>query len=371
MYASIRAFLLVNGLAIAAVAAAALLLLGLPLAARHALTAPALFAVAGAVALLVALVATLLLVRGVARPLDRLLLAAGRLGTLEARGAGELPLLGERGGYPLSRAALAFERLALAFGEERVRLADKVKELTEANRALELARESLVRSEKLATVGRLAAGLAHEVGNPLGAIAGYLEIARSRLPAGAHPDLKDALRRIGLAAERIDRTVRDLLDFARPAPPVLAPLSLPSAVEAAVRLARVQTRFREVELAIELPGNLPRVIADEHYLAQVLLNLLLNAGDALEGEGQVRLSARVLGEGAQVALSVEDSGPGIPDCELPRIFDPFYTTKEPGAGTGLGLAICHRIMESFGGEITARNGARRGAVFELRFRAAP
>jgi C4-dicarboxylate-specific signal transduction histidine kinase len=106
-------------------------------------------------------------------------------------------------------------------------------------------------------------------------------------------------------------------------------------------------------------------------VAQVLLNLLLNAGDAMGGSGRVRLSARAGGEAARVVLTVEDAGPGIAPQDLPRIFDPFFTTKDPGQGTGLGLAISHRIMEAFGGEITARNGARGGAVFELRFRAAP
>jgi len=369
MRASVRAYLLLYALAIAAAAAAGLIFLGLPLAARGKLGPAALFAVAGALAGLVLLVAAALLTRGVGRPLDRLLSAAGRLGPNAERPAPELPILGERGGFALSRAALAFERLATALAEERALLAHKVEELTKANGALALARESLVRSEKLATVGRLASGLAHEVGNPLGAIAGYLELARARLPAGAHPDLVDALARMGAAAERIDRTVRDLLDFARPAPPVLAPLSLAAAVDAAARLARVQTRFREVELVRALPDDLPRILADEHHLAQVLLNLLLNAGDALEGRGEVRLSARSAEEGRWVLLLVEDSGPGIPAADLPRVFDPFFTTKEPGAGTGLGLAICHRIMESFGGEITARNGEARGAVFELRFRA--
>ncbi len=367
--ATVRTFLLLNALALAAAAAVAILALGLPLASRHALGPAALGVLAAVVALLVLLLASALLFRGVARPLERLLAAAAKLGPAGGAGKGELPILGESGGFALSRAAVAFERLALAFDEERGRLAHKVEELTEANRALAEARETLLRAEKLATVGRLAAGLAHEVGNPLGAIEGYVELARARLPPEPHPDLVDALARISAASQRIDRTVRDLLDFARPSTPVLAPIDLGAAVDASIRLARVQSRFKHVEVELELPQGLPRVQADEHHLSQVLLNLLLNAGDAMGGAGRVRLTGRAPEDG-RLILAVEDSGPGIADADLPRVFDPFFTTKDPGEGTGLGLAISHRIMESFGGEIAARNGERGGAVFELRFRAA-
>jgi signal transduction histidine kinase len=364
---SVRAFLFLNALALAAAAGVTVLALCLPLSARRALEPAALGAIAIVVALVVLTLALTLFFRGVARPIERLLAAAAGLGSGAAARRLELPILGEPGGLALSRAAVAFERLAFAFEEERGRLADNVRELTATNRALAEARESLLRTEKLATVGRLAAGLAHEVGNPLGAIAGYVELARSRLPPEPHLDLVDALARIDAAAQRIDRTVRDLLDFARPSVPLLAPIDLAAAIDASLRLARVQARFKHVEVELDVREDLPRVMADEHHLSQVLLNLLLNAGDAMGGAGQVRLAARPAQDG-RVVLAVEDSGPGILAADLPRVFDPFFTTKDPGEGTGLGLAISHRIMESFGGEIAAQNGERGGAVFELSFR---
>jgi signal transduction histidine kinase len=368
--ASVRLSLLVNAAALAAVAAAAVLAVGLPLAARRALTPDGVGLLSAAVGLSVLGTAAALLLRGVARPLDRLLGAAARLGTARDARTGDLPILGERGGLALSRAAIAFERLAVAREDERARLAAKVEELTRANGALADARESLLRTEKLATVGRLAAGLAHEVGNPLGAVSGYVELARARLPPQPHPDLVDALARIDAAADRIDRTVRELLDFARPARPALAPIDLAAAVEASLRLARVQSRFKAVEVRQELAPDLPRVVADEHQVTQVLLNILLNAGDAMDGGGEVRIAAgRAPGAPHRVALTIADSGPGIAEGDLPRIFDPFFTTKDPGQGSGLGLAISHRIMEELGGDIAARNGPR-GAVFELGFRVA-
>lgn len=361
----LRTVLVLDAAAVAAVAAVLLLALGLPLLARRALTPEAFGAVVVVAAALATVLGGLLLIRTVAAPVDRILEAAARLSGPEG-----LPVLGEGEGLALSRAAVAFERVAEALEVERRRLAGKVEELTRTGRALDDAHTSLARSERLATVGRLAAGLAHEIGNPLGAISGYVEIARARLPAGADPDLAAAVGRIAEAAARIDRTIRDLLDFARPAPPRLAPLDLAAALATAVRLARVQARFRHVEVETRLPPGLPPVLADEHQLGQVLLNLLLNAGDAMRGEGRVVLSAAAAPAG-EVEIEVADEGPGIAPEHLPRLFDPFFTTKEPGEGTGLGLAISHRIVESLGGALTAERGAGRGAVFRVRLPAAP
>jgi two-component system, NtrC family, sensor kinase len=323
--------------------------------------------VAGAgllVAVFVTWGASSMLARRVARPVERILEAAR---ALQDQAPGELPLVGDSG-HGLDQAALAFERTAAALAAERARLAAKVAELTTANQALAEARASLIRSEKLATVGRLAAGIAHEVGNPLGAVAGYAELARGRLPPGADPQVREALERIAAAADRIDRIVRDLLDFARPSPLEVRPLAVEGAVEAAVRLASVQGRFREVQVVRDLPADLPPVLGDERHLSQVVLNLLLNAGDATQGRGRVEVRARRQGD--HVHLSVSDDGPGIAPDDLPRVFDPFFSTKEPGQGSGLGLAICHSIVESMGGSIDAASPPGGGATFVVRLRAA-
>jgi signal transduction histidine kinase len=338
----------------------------LALAASGSLRPVAVALLALGVSALVAWLASTMLARLVARPVERILGAAGRL---SGAAPGELPLLGLQDGLAglgLDRAALAFERLAVALAEERARLAAKVEELTAANHALAETRVSLLRSEKLATVGRLAAGLAHEVGNPLGAVAGYAEIARARLPPGADLDLRDAVERIAAAASRIDRTVRELLDFARPAPVHLGPVSLTVAVDEALGLARVQPRFRGMRVRVELPADLPPVLADPHQLSHVFLNLFLNAGDATNGRGEVRVAA--VASDDRVEVLVCDTGPGFAPTDLPRIFDPFFTTKEPGEGTGLGLAICYRIVESFGGTLEAGNAPGGGAILRLALR---
>jgi signal transduction histidine kinase len=368
MRAPVRLLIVLDLAAGAAMAALVLLAAGLPLAARGALRGEVLaWLVVGALVAGGAL-AGALLSRAVARPVDRILSAAGRLGA----GEGGLPILqptGEVAGHGLSRAAIAFERLATVLGDERARLAAKVAELQRTNADLAAARASLLRSERLATVGRLAAGVAHEVGNPLGAIGGYAELARGRL-ASAHGDAEvlDWLERIAVETVRIDRIVQELLEYARPAVPRLMPVPLADSVDGALRLAKVQPRFRDVDVSLELPGDLPPALADAGQLGQVLLNLFLNAGDAMGGRGPLRVAARAADD--EIAIEVADGGPGIRDEDLPKIFDPFFTTKAPGAGSGLGLSICHAIVESFGGRIEAANRRGGGAVFTIRLRGA-
>ncbi|HTN53484.1 MAG TPA: ATP-binding protein [Anaeromyxobacter sp.] len=354
--------------AVATGVAGVLVAAGLPLLARR--TGPVWIVAALALAAAAAVVAVGLavLIGGVARPVERLLDAAARLSVP----AGDLPALGppgEASGPALHRAAVAFERTVAALEGERLRVAEQLAALERANRELAGAQESLVRSEKLATVGRLAAGIAHEVGNPLGAICGYAELARGRALAGAPAaELADLLARISAEGQRIDRILRDLLDFARPAAPALGPVAVASALDVAARLARVQARARGLEVQAELASGLPPVWADAHRLEQVFLNLLLNAADAMGGQGTVWITAR--GEGDEVVVRVADAGPGIPAEHLGRVFDPFFTTKPPGEGTGLGLSVCHGILESFGGGITAGNAPDGGAVLTLRLRAA-
>ncbi len=367
--AHLRLVLVLDAIALGAAAGALVLGFGLPLAARAAIGPRHVVALAVAAAIAIAVAASALLLRQVGRPVDRLLAAAYALGA----SAGDLPLLGapeDVGGRGLSGAAVAFERLASALVAERARLAEKVLELERANDALVRARETLVRAERLATAGRLASGIAHEVGNPLGAITGYVELARDRLGAGeaGRAEADDFMSRVGAEARRIDRIVRDLLDLARPTEALLGAVDLALPIDAALRLARVQGRFKGVDVEVAVAPGLPAVSADERRLAQVFLNLLLNAGDAMNGSGKVRIAARAEGDG--VIIDVRDSGPGIAASDLPRVFEPFFTTKAAGQGTGLGLAISQGIVESFGGELAAASEPGGGAVFTVRLRQA-
>jgi len=256
------------------------------------------------------------------------------------------------------------------------------------------AQGQLVRSEKLASVGRLAAGVAHEVGNPLSAIGTYLEVLRRR---GADPEVMAGLAR---ELERIDTIVRSLLDYAQPREEALQPVDVAVVVRAAFELLQAQGAIKAVRATLDLPAELPRIRGHAHALEQALVNLLLNAVDATRG-GALVVGARswayepghaaprrsddpaitFFARGAErrpsrvdyapglpgVLVFVADSGPGVPPADREKIFDPFYTTKEPGHGTGLGLAIVARTVDEMGGLIWVTQAREGGAVFKLFF----
>jgi len=305
------------------------------------------------VAMLVVL-ASWMLERGIARRVDTIDAALAAVGA-ENGGATLLP----EGGDAVGRVGGAVNRLAQRLREERARTRAQIEELETTNRELREARADLARSEKLATVGRLAAGVAHEVGNPVSALVGYASLIRERLAQGR--DVSEYAGRIERETRRIDRILRDLLDLARP-PAQLQAIDLRRAVELA--RASVAPQQANVAFELELARDLPQVRGDEHYVSQIFVNLLSNAAHA--GASRVRVSARA--EPGTVIVEVEDDGAGIPPHALPRLFEPFFTTGEPGQGTGLGLALCHASMERFGGSISGANRrSGRGAVFELRF----
>jgi two-component system NtrC family sensor kinase len=312
----------------------------------------------GFVALLVG-VAVWLLERGFVRRLERVDVALEGVGAEQ-----EGPTLLPEGGDAVGRVSAAVNRLALRLREERGRTRAQIEALETANRQLLEAREDLQRSERLASVGRLAAGVAHEVGNPVAALIGYAALMRERLSQGK--DVAEYAERVEREASRIDRILRDLLDLARPRNAKLVPVDLRRAVAQARALIEPQQVWREVALRLELPATLPEVLGEDHYVVQVLVNLLANAARA--GARTVRIAGRT--EDSNVLLELADDGPGIAPDTLPRLFEPFVTTAAPGQGTGLGLALCHATMERIGGAISARNG-EHGAVFTLRFGRAP
>jgi two-component system NtrC family sensor kinase len=260
------------------------------------------------------------------------------------------------------------------------------------------AQGQLVRSEKLASIGRLAAGIAHEVGNPLGAIGTYVEVLRRR---GADPEVVTGVTR---ELERLDRIVRGLLDYARPQEEALAPLDAAAVAEGAYRLLEAQGALKPVRATLELVPVVPRMLGRAHLLEQAIVNLMLNAVDAAPG-GTVILGARgwafesrraspkrasdpertnfprrpesrpartdfAAGQRG-VLLYVADSGPGVPPEDRDKVFDPFYTTKEPGRGTGLGLAIVARAVHDMGGVVWVDTAREGGAAFKMFFPAAP
>ena len=245
----------------------------------------------------------------------------------------------------------------------------KVEELTDATRRLTDTRAQLVRSERMASVGRLAAGLAHEIGNPIAALMGMEDLL---IEGGLEPEAeRDFLRRMRRETDRIHLVIRDLLDFARPegrgdtdpGPPALADVG--AVVADVVSLVKPQKPLRTVRIDASPIAGLEVALAAPR-LTQVLLNLVLNAGAAVAGSGRDggRVTLRARAEGAErVRIEVEDDGPGIAPAVRDRLFEPFVTTKPVGEGTGLGLAVCRGLVESAGGEIGVDASYEGGARF--------
>jgi len=232
--------------------------------------------------------------------------------------------------------------------------------------SLSVQREQIIRSEKLASVGQLAAGVAHEIGNPLAAILGYVDIMRSDLAGkGDLPvaDRQDALDRVKAETQRIHRIIRELLEFSRPSREDPVPTDPLRVVQSAQALCGPQSRFREVRVVTtpEAPAW-PQVMVAPSRLVQVFVNLMLNAADAMAGKGTVEVACQE--DRRRVTLIVTDQGPGVAKENRRKVFDPFFTTKPVGHGTGLGLPVCRSIVESFGGTLElVPSAAGEGAKF--------
>jgi signal transduction histidine kinase len=297
-----------------------------------------------------------LLGRTVVTPIRRLMTASGRV----AAGNLEQPLDLKGGPREILELADSFNSMQEALKTSQKETRETIHSLEQANLALQGTRDELVRAERMASVGHLAAGMAHEIGNPLGAVIGYLELLKSDVANGMPRDL---VERAAIEASRIDRLVRDLLDYAAPAnnsPESLDPIEV---FAEARDLLRHQGVFESFHLTDNLPLSLPQVRIDRHRLIQVLVNFLLNARDASPAGGEITLSGGE--QGNFVWLSVRDRGEGIAAENLSHLFDPFFTTKSPGKGCGLGLSVCHRIANDVGGRIEVRSAAGEGSEFIL------
>lgn len=235
-----------------------------------------------------------------------------------------------------------------------------VVQLRESREEIELLhRTAMSRAEHLATLGEMAAGLAHEIRNPLAGIAGVMEIVGRDLPATspARAVLKDVRQEIA----QINRILTDLLQTARPHPPEIRPSDLNITVEHAVMLARQQVISKPIKIELQKDASLPNVDHDSDQMHQVLLNLLLNAVQAIDGAGAIRVNLSGLDQ--EAVITVADTGRGIVPENLPNIFRPFYTTK--GNGTGLGLSLARRIVEGHHGRIEVDSEIGIGTEFRV------
>jgi signal transduction histidine kinase/GAF domain-containing protein/ActR/RegA family two-component response regulator len=234
-----------------------------------------------------------------------------------------------------------------------------LKEVTEEKQI----REQLLQSEKLAAVGRLVAGVAHELNNPLAGVIGFSELLLGR---EQDPESKKRVQQIKDEGERASRIVRNLLAFARKHTPESVPTDINAILGKTVELRAYELKVDKIDVSTDLAPDLPPTVADPNQLLQVFMNIVTNAEQAMKeahGKGLLKVSSSVVGE--TIRVTFEDDGPGIPPDNVKKIFDPFFTTKVVGKGSGLGLSICHGIIKEHGGTISVNSTVGQGTTFTI------
>ncbi|MBE0583127.1 MAG: hypothetical protein IH612_05120 [Desulfofustis sp.] len=289
--------------------------------------------------------------------------------------SGGVPFIGDHEGSEFGRLSMALNSMVLRIELDRDELRRTVDSLATANEELRQTQREMVQAEKFAAVGRLSAGLAHEIGNPLGIVQGYVELLRQ--PDLSADDRRQFSERALGELHRIDRLIRRLLDFARTKPRQHAVFPVRSILDELHDMFAAQARRASIDLQVKVDGEYT-VRGDRDGLKQVLLNCLLNSFDALEssgrsGGGQVSVEVRTQGSTERpqlVTIIVRDNGSGIDTADLSILFEPFYTTKEPGKGTGLGLSVSQAIVEAHGGRMYIEGAKGRGATVTIELPAA-
>lgn len=314
--------------------------------------------------LFLALFGFYLLYRSIIRPINRLVSRA------EEFKEGEAFLLSSDTQHnEFGKLSRAVNMTLRGLEDSKAELRESVNSLKKTNRELRQAQEEIIRSEKLASIGRLASGVAHEIGNPIGIVLGYLDLLRGN--DLTKEERGDFIGRIESEIDRINRTIQDLLNFSRPSKGEVKAVSVQKIIADMLEMLKPQPMMADINVEIEHQTAQDTVLADPDKLKQVFLNIIMNAIDALETqETQDKSAHKTLAirtnvvaapelgreeRGAKVHIQFTDNGTGIPGEELNSIFDPFFTTKEPGKGTGLGLSVSLRIIEDMGGDIKAHS----------------
>lgn len=280
------------------------------------------------------------------------------------------------------RVATSFNHMTAALWESRQQMQDLVQTLelkvSERTQELLLARAEVAQGEKLASIGVLASGIAHELNNPLTGVLTFTSLLRKKATDGSE-DAQDLDLVIG-ETKRCASIIKRLLDFAREKVPMNGYFNLNQVIEETLRFVARPASLQHIEMVLELDPGLPKVWGDADLIKQVLLNLLVNAQQAIDGRGSITLQSRVcssvddvLGSDRVpgVEFAVTDTGCGIAKSNLDRIFDPFFTTKTVGKGTGLGLSVSYGIVKAHGGRITVESVVGVGTTFRVRLPVAP
>jgi two-component system, NtrC family, sensor kinase len=278
---------------------------------------------------------------------------------------------------PVNELMLAAQSLASGNLEQHVRENESTREIAALGHAFnsmaasikkrdeqlrQRAAEEIVKSERLAMVGRLAAGVAHEINNPLGGILLFSRLLLKKAPVESLQ--RENLERIAKEAERCRTIVQGLLEFARQREPEARIININDVILQAVALLENQALFNNIKIVKQLGQDLPRVHADSSQMEQVFVNMIINAAEAMNGNGVLTVITQK-GDDDKVEVSFKDTGCGIPEENLHHLFEPFFTTKEVGRGTGLGLSISHGIVQRHGGNITVASTIGKGSTFVI------
>ncbi len=243
-------------------------------------------------------------------------------------------------------------------------LHSRQRELVLTQRLLERRSEEMGKSERLAMIGRLAAGVAHEINNPLGGIMLFSNLLLRKAPAAGTE--RENLERICSEAKRCQKIVQGLLDFARHREPMAEPVDIHDVLDKTLQLVENQAMFQNIETVKNYCKERCVVRVDPGQMEQVFMNLFFNAVEAMQGKGRLTISTQPVDRGEEIQISIADTGCGIPEEHMGHLFEPFFTTKGVGEGTGLGLSISRGIVENHGGTIWATSTVGQGAIFCVR-----
>ncbi len=303
------------------------------------------------------------------KPIQRLVTRAEKYGESE-----DAVFLIDKEDNEFNKLSKSLNSMLMRISGDKEKLQASVASLEKANLDLEKAQRELIRAEKLASVGRLSAGIAHEIGNPIGIIKGYLDLLKA--PGLPMEEKDEFIQRTESEVERINAIIRQLLDFARPADQVQTLVHIHPLLSELEEICHFQPLFTGLKFTLDLGAEKDQVMADGRQLRQVFLNLILNSADSFEGldspdDNRLIIRTTLHRENAQenctwVDIQFSDNGAGIPEEALEYIFDPFYTTKDPGRGTGLGLSVSFTIIEGFGGTIQAYGNEMHGTTMRIR-----
>ncbi|HSE84056.1 MAG TPA: ATP-binding protein [Thermodesulfobacteriota bacterium] len=311
--------------------------------------------------LVIALFGVYMLSRRVVKPVHEL------IKTTEEIARGRFPSDTNLGGVKeINQLHRALRKMYDEIEYTKAKLRENIQALEESNKALLNTQRELIASEKLASLGKLSAGVAHEIGNPLSAIRSYAEVLKKGYIL---QDEKRTQFLTGIEKEvgRIDLIIRSLLNYSRLKNFELKRVDVNEVIKDTLEVVKNQGLLKKIDLMIELSPEPTSVKADPNQLSQVLINLILNAKDAIVQDGMdgvISISSRKF-PNDKIEIEVKDNGAGISNGIKDKIFDPFFTTKDPGKGTGLGLSVSQRIVQTFGGEISVESEPGQGSSFKI------